>query len=117
MTDTSPGIFTAALALLAAAADVPGTKARLAELAKQIAAAERALTKLAADTAEHERKTAAETAAMDEREQELRQRHVAVSIAERAVDERAQRYADALPPRYPHDPNIFGTLTREPEHG
>ena len=47
-----------------------------------------------------------DTAAMDKREAALRERNLALSIREREVGERARRYADALPPRYPHDPNL-----------
>jgi hypothetical protein len=84
MTDPSPEVFAAALARLAAAADVPGTKARLAELAKQIAAAEKALRKLDAHSAGFARKVAADTAELAEREAALRKRQVAVSIGSSA---------------------------------
>jgi hypothetical protein len=107
-------VFDDAFALLAAAADVKGFEARimrLKKLSEQVAAEQ---AKLDADRAAHARKLEADTAEMDEREQKLRARHLAVSIAEREVNEARERYAAALPPRYPHDPNIFGTLTREP---
>jgi hypothetical protein len=117
MSDPSPEAFAAVADLIRLIADPDGCAKRIRELQKLGDQLAKAQTKLATDTAEFERKTAAETAAMDEREAALRKRHVAVSIREREADERAQRYADALPPRYPHDPNLFGTITREPEHG
>jgi hypothetical protein len=109
-------VFEDAFALLAAAADVKGFEARITRLKKlseQVAADQATL-----DTArlEHDRKVAADTAELAEREAALRKRQVAVSIAEREVNERAQRFAADLPPRY-HDPNLFGTITREPGHG
>jgi hypothetical protein len=112
MTDPTPETFAAALALLAAAADVPGTKARLADLAKQIAAADKAPTKLDADRAAHERAVADATAASDERERKLRDREVAVAIAERGLIAREKAIADARPPRFDHDPNLGGSLTQ-----
>jgi uncharacterized protein (DUF3084 family) len=119
MTDASPDTFAAALALLAAAADVPGTKARLAELAKQIAAAEKAHAALTADRETHHRELAAAQAATNAREAKLRDREVKVGIAERDIAAREKVIADARPPRFSYDPNLgpggrsYSGLTRE----
>jgi septal ring factor EnvC (AmiA/AmiB activator) len=120
MTDTSPETFAAALALLAAAADVPGTKARLAELQKKITAAETALTKLAAEIAEHERKVAADTAELAEREQKLRTRAVDLMVRENALAETA-KIRGLSDDRFHLDPNLgpggrsYSGLTRAHE--
>jgi septal ring factor EnvC (AmiA/AmiB activator) len=116
----SDDVFADAFALLAAAADVPGCKARLAELAKQIAAAEKALRKLDADTAEHERKVAADTAELAEREAALRKRQVDVMIRENAMAETA-KIRGLSDDRFHLDPNLgpggrsYSGLTRAHE--
>jgi hypothetical protein len=108
----TPDTFAAALALLAAAADVPGAKARLADLAKQIAAAEKAQAKLDADREAHARIVAADKAASDERLTKLHDREVKVGIAERDLIAREERVRAARPPRFDHDANLGGSLTQ-----
>jgi hypothetical protein len=117
MTDHSPETFTAVADLIKLVVDAKACAKRVDELAKLSAETATAQANLETERAAHDRKATADTAELAEREVALRKRQVAVSIAEREVNERAQRYADALPPRYPHDPNLFGTITREPEHG
>jgi chromosome segregation ATPase len=111
--------FDDAFAVLAAAADVPGCKARLTELKKQLDAVEKASARLDADLAAHERAVAEATAASDEREQKLRDREVKVAFAERDIAAREKVIADARPPRFSDDPNLglggrsHSGLTRE----
>jgi chorismate mutase len=62
MTDASPDTFAAVTALIALISDPKAAKARLEELAKQIAAAEKAHAALTADRAEHTRTVAADKA-------------------------------------------------------
>jgi hypothetical protein len=116
MTAGPPEAFDALANLIALVTDAKACAKRLSELRAQIELATGAQVKLDADRLEHAQKVAADTAELAGREAVLRKRHVAVSIREREAGEREQRFADALPPRYPHDPNLFGTLTREPEH-
>jgi hypothetical protein len=107
-----------AFTLLAAAVDPKATKARLDNLLLQIDAVVKAQAKLDADRAEHDRAVAFEKASADEHEKRNRAREVSVAIAERNLAEREQaliaKLNESRPPRYPYDPNISGTLTREP---
>jgi putative heme degradation protein len=109
--------FAAVAGLVALITDVKACAKRLDELRATIDAAEKAQAQLAADRAEHERRVAVDTAELAERDGAVRKRHLAATILEREVNERAQRFAADLPPRYPHDPNLFGTITREPHNG
>jgi hypothetical protein len=111
--------FDDAFAFLAAAADVKGCEARitrLKNLSEQVAAEQ---AKLDLDRAEHTRITGAERAAADERERKLRDREVAVAIAERGLIAREKAIADVRPPRFFDDPNLepggrsYSGLTRE----
>jgi hypothetical protein len=115
MTDS----FTDAFALLAAGADVKGFEARITRLKKlsEQVAAEQA--KLDADRVAHARTVAA----VDEREKMLRNREVAVAIAERNLIKDQQALAAdrrALAPTLGFDPNMGpgsigpGGITREP---
>jgi hypothetical protein len=113
----TPETFTAVAGLIALITDAKGCAKRLAELQQQIVAAAAAQSQLGAERDEFDRRSAAEKAAADARETKLRAREVAVGIAERDILAREKIIADATPPRYPFDPNIFGTLTREPSHG
>jgi hypothetical protein len=109
--------FSAVTSLIALVTDAKACGKRLDELRKAIEQADAAQADLKAARDEFGRHAAAETAAADAREAKLRAREVAVAIAERDLVRREQAIADAKPPRYPHDPNLFGTLTREPAHG
>jgi hypothetical protein len=51
---------------------------------------------------------------MSARETKLRQREVAVAVAERQLAERAERFAAEQPERYPPNPNFFGSIRQEP---
>jgi hypothetical protein len=113
VTDTSPEIFNAALALLAVAADVKGTRARLAELQQQIDAAEKAQAKLDAAQPVHDQTAAA-----------LEAREAAVTERERIVAAEEEEYYRLLPKeRFPLGANgepgtrSWSGLTREAEHG
>lgn len=115
MSDT----FGDAFALLAAAADVKGCKgriARLKRLGEQTAAAQ---AKLEADREAHTRTVEADTAAADAREKSLRDREVAVAIAERDLVRREQIIAAAKPPRFTPGSNLnpgeqsYSGLSRE----
>jgi hypothetical protein len=111
--------FADAFALLAAAADVKGCEARITrfkKLSEQVATEQ---AQLAVDRAAYERAMADATAASDERERKLRDREVAVAIAERDLAAREKVIADARPPRFSDDPNLepggrsHSGLTRE----
>jgi hypothetical protein len=102
--------FADAFALLAAAADVPGCKARLAEMKKQLDAIEKARAQFEADRAA----AVADKAAADEREKTLRDREVAVALGERILNNgreelAAARRAMTVPPIY-----VGASLTQEP---
>jgi hypothetical protein len=114
---TTDEAFTAVSSLIALVTDAKACGKRLDELRKTIEQAEAAQAKLTADREEFSQRAAAKTAAADEREKRIRAREVAVGIAERDILAREKALADAKPPRYPHDPNIFGTLVREPSYG
>jgi hypothetical protein len=110
--------FEDAFALLAAASDAPGCKARVAELRKQLDAIEKAQAQLDADRAA----TAADKAAADEREKSLREREAKVTLAERTLAAGQQQLAAdrrAMAPRPGFDPNFGpgsmgpGGMTRE----
>jgi hypothetical protein len=88
--------FADAFALLAAAADVTGCKARLADLAKQIAAAAKAKMQFETDSAA----IAAAQAALDEREARVSERERVVAADEAEL--REQRPSE----RFPLDPNL-----------
>jgi hypothetical protein len=79
--------FDDAFALLAAAADVPGTKARLTELRQQITAAAKAKMRFEADSAA----IAAAQAALDEREARVTERERVVLAWELEAAERGER--------------------------
>jgi hypothetical protein len=107
----SDDAFTDAFALLAAAADVPGCKARLADLQKQIAAAEKARAKLDAAQVVHDQTAAA-----------LEAREIAVTERERVVAAEEQEYWRQQPKeRFPLGANgepgtrSWSGLTREAE--
>jgi hypothetical protein len=121
MTDPSPDAFAAVADLIRLIADPDGCAKRIRELQKLGDQLAKAQAKLETERAEHGRKVAADTAELAEREAVVRKREVAVVFAERDVNERAQRFAAELPPRYPHDPNLgpgtrsYSGLTREAE--
>jgi hypothetical protein len=115
---TDPTDFERAFTLLAVVTDAPGCKARLTELQKQIAAAAKAQAQLDGDRDAHDRAAATAEADMIAREAAVRKREVDVSIAERDLFAREQaliaKLNESRPPRYPFDPNLSGTITREP---
>jgi hypothetical protein len=80
--------FAAALSLLAAAADVPATRARIHSLQKATDAAVNAQAKLAAEREALDRKVTADTAALDERERAIRAREVKLAAGEGALRNR-----------------------------
>ena len=102
--------------LVALLADSKATLKRIDQLQKLESEIAKAQAKLDADRATHDRAVATAEAEMIAREAAVRKREVEVSIHERDLAAREKIIADARPPRYPHDPNMFGTLTREPEH-
>jgi hypothetical protein len=119
-----PDAFAAVAALIALVADPKACAVRLAELQKQADAAATAQRQLSGARSTHEAAIARAKAAMDEREaaadereKKLRRREVAVGIAERDIAEREKAIAASRPPRYPQDPNMFGSIVREPYHG
>jgi hypothetical protein len=110
--------FDNAFALLAAAADVPGCKARIGELRRQLDEIGKAQARLDADRAS----AAADKAADDTREKALREREIAVAIGERNLSAGLQQLAAdrrAMAPRPGFDPNFGpgsvgpGGITRE----
>jgi hypothetical protein len=115
MSDTES--FTAVASLIALIVDPKACAARLADLQRTIAAAAKAQAELNVERDEFDRRAAAEKAAAVARDTKLRAREAAVEIAERDILARQKNLADARPPRYPFDPNISGTLTREPYNG
>jgi hypothetical protein len=106
--------FAAVADLIRLIADPDGCAKRMTELRKLGEQVAKSQAKLETERAAHDRKAAADTAELAEREVVLRKRQVAVSIAEREVNERAQRYAAEQPERYPPDPNFFGSIRQEP---
>jgi hypothetical protein len=104
MNDATDDAFTAALALLSAAADPARCRAhllKLRRLEKRIAVAQ---DKLDAAASQH----AATKAELDARDAALRKREEACAEAE-------HEYREHLPrEKYPVDTNFFGTLTRAP---
>jgi hypothetical protein len=102
--------FTDAFALLAVAADVPGCKARVAELKKLLDAAAAAQAKLDADSAAHARTMAAD----EERAKLVRDREVKLALGERDLRVGQEVLAAArreLAPRPGFDPNLgCGTI-------
>jgi septal ring factor EnvC (AmiA/AmiB activator) len=109
-----------AFVLLAIAADPKGTKARLEQIATASAELARAQAKLETERAEHARKVAADTAAMDEREQKLRARAVDLMVRENAMAETA-KIRGLSDDRFHLDPNLgpggrsYSGLTRAHE--
>jgi hypothetical protein len=97
MTDVTapdPATFAAALSLLAAAADVPATRARIHSLQKAADAAVNAEAKLAAERTAFDEKVAADTAALDAREKALRARAERLAAAESTLAHRERIAAE-----------------------
>jgi hypothetical protein len=105
--------------LLALATDPAACRSRLAKLQKlleQTAAAEQRLTER---TARHDEKVARDHEAVTEREQKVRKREIDIHAREAklAADQQIlERVKADLRSRH-HDPNLFGTLTKEPDRG
>jgi hypothetical protein len=93
MTDTSPDSYATLTGLIALLADSKASAKRI-------------------------RTMAIEKSAADEQEKRIRAREVSVAIAERNLAEREQslivKLNESRPPHFPHDPNLFGSITREP---
>jgi hypothetical protein len=119
----SPDAMAALADLLVLMTKPAAFKAKLSELRRTIERAETATAKLEAASRAHDQKIAADRAEMATREQRVRDREVAVAIAERNLGEREKIIADAKPQRYRDDPNLgpggrsHSGLTREPHHG
>jgi chromosome segregation ATPase len=118
MNDT-PDAFAMLRDLIALATDPAACRTRLAKLAKlleQTAAAEQRLTER---SARHDEKVATEQAALEERKAKLTK--IAVDLHSReaklaADQEILDRVKADLRSRH-HDPNLFGTLTRDAHFG
>ncbi len=95
-------------------ADSKATLKRIDQLQKLETEIAKAQAKLDADRAMHDRAVTTATREIDEREAKLRKREVDVAIHERDLAAREKVIADARPPRYPSDPNLFGSIVQEP---
>jgi septal ring factor EnvC (AmiA/AmiB activator) len=107
--------FDDAFAILAAAADVPGCKARIGELKKTLDAIEKAQAQLAADRAAFEHEVAETKAALDRRQARLTEGEVELRLRRNAFDQReARRDAPTSSAAdYPENPNLLpGTQCR-----
>jgi hypothetical protein len=104
MTDASPEAFAAVADLIAIVADPKACAKRLADLRAQIDAATAAQAKLDADRLEHDRKVAADTAALAKREAALRMHQAELMGREAAMAETAR--IRGLPESFPLDPNL-----------
>jgi hypothetical protein len=118
MTDTSPDSYATLTGLIALLADSKASAKRIDELRKLEERTAAAQVKLDGDRAEYARTMAIEKSAADEQEKRIRAREVSVAIAERNLAEREQslivKLNESRPPHFPHDPNLFGSITREP---
>jgi hypothetical protein len=115
----TPETFAAVTDLIRLIADPDGCAKRVRDLQKLGDQVAKAQARLETERAAHDQKVMADTAAMDEREQKLRDRHLALSIAERDLAAREKVIADARPPRFAGDPKLepggrsHSGLTRE----
>jgi hypothetical protein len=118
MSDASHDAYATLTGLIALLADSKATAKRIDELRKLEERTAAAQVKLDGDRAEYARTVAIEKSAADEQEKRIRAREVAVAIAERGLVAREQaliaKLNESRPPRYPYDPNLSGTITREP---
>jgi hypothetical protein len=106
MTDPSPETFAAVADLIRLIADPDGCAKRVRELQKLGEQVAKAQAKLETERAAHDQTVTADTAAALARETKLRDREVAVAMAQRDVAARERALADARPPRFSDDPNL-----------
>jgi hypothetical protein len=113
----TPDAFETLNALIRLASDPSACKARIDGLRRAIDKAEAAEARLAERTARHDEKVARDRDELGEREQKVRQREIKVLDREaRVATDLAtiERVKADLRSKH-HDPNVFGTLTREPD--
>jgi hypothetical protein len=111
---TDPEAFAVVGDLIRLIADPDAHAKRMTDLRKLGDQVAKGQARLETERAEHDKKVAADTAGLAEREAAVRKREVAVAFAEREVNERAQRFAAEQPDRYPPSPNFFGSIRQEP---
>jgi hypothetical protein len=114
----TPDAFSMLRDLIALAVDPSATRTRLAKLQKLLEQTAGAGQRLAERSARHDEKVARDHEAIAEREQKVRKREVDIRDRESrlAADQALVQKAKADLRSKHHDPNLFGTLSREPEH-
>jgi hypothetical protein len=105
--------------LIALAVDQSATRTRLAKLQKLLEQTAAAEQRLAERSAKHDERVARDNEALEERSQKVRKREIDIHSREAklAADQQIlERVKADLRSRHA-DPNLFGTLTREPDRG
>src|ERR1700730_15575511 len=113
----SPDNWATVRDLIALATNPSATRARLEKLQKAIDKAVEAEQRLTERTARHDEKVARDREELEERSQKVRKREVDIHAREAklAADQQIlERVKADLRARH-HDPNLFGTLSREPD--